>query len=133
MMWAIVLKSQAHNRNSVHAICNTTVSTPFAECLAINPDIIKDEDEEVEHGPSTTEILDWKKAQQQDRMIKRWIEMVVKQQKPQQGDRILKRQFNHLKIIEGILYRVVNSDDEMKKQLVLPSQLVNDFISVIMN
>lgn len=121
------------NIDSVRAICDAVVPTPFAECLAINPNLVQDEENNVLDGPSTTDIIDWKKAQQQDKMITRWIEMVEKQQKPDKGEPILKRQFNHLQIIDDILYRVVNTEDEVKKQLVLPSQLITTILQAYHN
>ncbi|CAG2252589.1 unnamed protein product [Mytilus edulis] len=61
------------NIDSVRAICDAVVPTPFAECLAINPNLVQDEENNVLDGPSTTDIIDWKKAQQQDKMITRFI------------------------------------------------------------
>ncbi|CAG2226334.1 BTBD3_6 [Mytilus edulis] len=62
-------------------------------------------------GTATSDIIDWKQVQTQDVMVKNWIDMVKKEQKPANEDSILKRQYHHLKIIEGILYRQVETDD----------------------
>ncbi|CAG2237631.1 unnamed protein product [Mytilus edulis] len=73
-------------------------------------DIIAGED--ISTGTATSDIIDWKQVQTQDVMVKNWIDMVKKEQKPAKGDSILKRQYHHLKIIEGILYRQVETDDD---------------------
>jgi len=117
--------------DSVRAICQSTYSTPFAECLAVTPDLVKDDDDDLLAGTPTTDTIDWVRAQQQDDTLKHWYTMVSTQHKPTKGDGILRRQFHHLKIVDGVLYRQVQMDDQLKLQLVLPEPHVNTVLQAL--
>ena len=69
--------------------------------------------------------IDWVSIQQQDQDLKKWIELVKSGQKPKKGLTSLsplQRQFEHLKLIDGILYReVLDTNEKTIRQLVLPS------------
>ena len=107
---------------SIRAICSSAMGDiPYVECLAISPEVITNLDTyDVQGGTPTTDIVNWRKAQHQDKMIADWITAVKDGEKPRKGDKALRRHFDHLRLIDDLLYRVVHSDGEMK-QLILPS------------
>ncbi|CAG2249131.1 unnamed protein product [Mytilus edulis] len=78
------------NTDTIRTICNSVTSVPYAECLAVNPDILQDDIDL--NGTSTSDIIDWKRAQRQDTVVSHWIDMIQKDQKPEKGDAIFKRQ-----------------------------------------
>jgi hypothetical protein len=39
---------------------------PYVECLAISPDLVKDDIDDATAGTSTSDIVDWKKTQEKD-------------------------------------------------------------------
>ncbi|CAG2226342.1 unnamed protein product [Mytilus edulis] len=83
-----VLMRQNYDKD---AVLNTSASlAPYVECLAMTSDVIAGED--ISTGTATSDIIDWKQVQTQDVMVKNWIDMVKKEQKPAKGDSILKRQ-----------------------------------------
>ena len=114
---------------SIRAICQSANTSPYVECLAITSDLVEDDDQLA--GTSTSDPVDWKKAQLQDKMVKHWYNMVQNQQKPAKGDSLLKRQYHHLKIVDGILYRHVKVDDDKKQQLVLPTIHTNSVLQAL--
>jgi len=56
--------------------------------------------------------------------IAEYVEEKSKPSKKELGPNPLMRQFNHLKLIEGVLHRVTTVDEEEKCQLVLPLEHV---------
>jgi hypothetical protein len=101
----------------------------YNECLAISPEVITNLDSyNVQCGTPTTDIVNWRKAQHQDKMIADWITAVKDGEKPRKGDRALRKYFDHVHLIDGLLYRVMHSDGEMKKQLILPAPLIPDIL-----
>ena len=78
---------------------------PYVECLATTGDAIQDDNDEVKMETQTSDIIDWKKEQQQETTLKYWIQEVQNNKKPvKDKESTLKRQYHHLKIREGILY-----------------------------
>ena len=78
-------------------------------------------------GSGIGNLVDWKRAQYLDPDIRRIAEYVKEKSKPSKkelGPNPLMRQFNHLKLIEGVLHRVTTVDEEEKCQLVLPLEHV---------
>lgn len=105
---------------TVQAICNSATSS-YVESLTLSSDVILNDIDP--RGMSTGNIIDWEKAQSLDPDIHHVIEYVRNEQKPPKneiGSNPLLRQFNHLKLIEGVLHRVTHIDEETKHQLVLP-------------
>lgn len=105
---------------TVQAICNSATSS-YVESLTLSSDVILNDIDP--RGMSTGNIIDWEKAQSLDPDIHHVIEYVRNEQKPPKneiGSNPLLRQFNHLKLIEGVLHRVTHIDEETRHQLVLP-------------
>lgn len=108
------------NIETVQAICHSAVPA-YVESLTLYPSIVVDDEDP--RGTGTGNIIDWSKAQDQDPDIKRLIEYVRSNSKPSRrelGPNPLLRQFNNMKIIDGVLYRVTTTDEGERHQLVLP-------------
>jgi hypothetical protein len=86
MGWVVLL--------SLGTICSSVSSIPYVECLAISPDLVKDDIDDATAGTSTSDIIDWKKTQEKDTRLQYWRKMVETGQKPKKEDTILKRQLN---------------------------------------
>lgn len=107
------LKDQA-----VKAICCNTITLP---CCGVDiMEIIDDTGQ----GLAQLELREVRRMQRADNLIERWRIAVIDQRLPSkvmsQKDLTMKRNFNQLQIIRGVLYRVVEEDGENLKQLVLP-------------
>lgn len=105
---------------TVQAICNSATSS-YVESLTLSSDVILNDIDP--RGMSTGNIIDWEKAQSLDPDIHHVIEYVRNEQKPPKneiGSNPLLRQFNHLKLIDGVLHRATHIDEETRHQLVLP-------------
>ena len=72
------------NNDTVNAICNFVLATPYAECLAITPDVLDDYITKHRHQIS----FDWRKAQHQDRNISHWMKMTRKHLRSEKEDNI---------------------------------------------
>ena len=81
--------------DSVTTICNSMIPTAYVESLSVNPNLVEEDD--TNKGTPTGNIIDWKRAQDQDKTLRFWRESVEKKQKPTNETKdcnILKRQFN---------------------------------------
>jgi hypothetical protein len=63
---------------------------PYVECLAISPDLVKDDIDDATAGSSTSDIIDWKKTQEKDTRLQYWRKMVETGQKPEKEDTIIR-------------------------------------------
>ncbi|CAG2194016.1 unnamed protein product [Mytilus edulis] len=117
------------NTDTIRTICNSVTSVPYAECLAVNPDILQDDIDL--NGTSTSDIIDWKRAQRQDTVVSHWIDMIQKDQKPEKGDAIFKRQSirnpdpSNKNIIDVLLEPFVEDDSD--------STVTSDIIQPVVN
>lgn len=110
---------------SVQAICNVITQEPYVDSLTLTPEVILEDLDP--RGSGIGNLVDWKRAQYLDPDIRRIAEYVKEKSKPSKkelGPNPLMRQFNHLKLIEGVLHRVTTVDEEEKCQLVLPLEHV---------
>ena len=110
------------------------IPTAYVESLSVNPNLVEEDD--TNKGTPTGNIIDWKRAQDQDKTLRFWRESVEKKQKPTNETKdcnILKRQFNKLVIRDGILYRDVNFNEKLQHQLVLPQSLVSTVLEALHN
>ena len=117
----------------IRTICSSVSSIPYVECLAISPDLVKDDIDDATAGTSTSDIIDWKKTQEKDTRLQYWRKMVETGQKPEKEDTILKRQFSHLHFINDVLHRQVTNNDKVQQQIVLPSAHVNTVLEAMHN
>lgn len=119
------------NIETVQAICHSAVPA-YVESLTLSPSIVVDDEDP--RGTGTGNIIDWSKAQDQDPDIKRLIEYVRANSKPSRrelGPNPLFRQFNNMKIIDGVLYRVTTTDEGERHQLVLPTAHASTVIEAL--
>ncbi|CAG2185167.1 unnamed protein product [Mytilus edulis] len=93
---------------SVQAICNSQLPNTFIESLAVNPDVVQSDDDEDEYKDE--DIINWKQAQAMDSQIAPFVRYVKEGRKPttaEVGSSLLLRQFQHLILKDGVLYRDV--------------------------
>ena len=117
---------------SVQAICNSTLPKAYIESLAVDPDVLPLHDDEA----SSDTIIDWAKAQDMDPIISPMAKYVKDGRKPtvaEVGPTPLLRQFCHLRLKDGVLYREVTISDDRKLQLVLPSAHTNIVLEALHN
>jgi hypothetical protein len=62
------------NQEFIRTICSSVSSIPYVECLAISPDLVKDDIDDATAGTSTSDIIDWKKTQEKDTRLQYWRE-----------------------------------------------------------
>ena len=104
------------------------------ESLTLTPDVVLDDYDP--RGSSTSNIIDWEKAQSLDPDIHQLLEYIRDSKRPFRkvvGPNPLLRQFNHLKLIDGVLHRVTSVDEEMRHQLVLPMAHVSTVLESLHN
>ncbi|XP_056022199.1 uncharacterized protein K02A2.6-like [Ostrea edulis] len=107
------------NIETVQAICHSTVPA-YVKTLTLSPSIVLDDEDP--RGTSTGNIIDWCKAQDLDPGIKRmrdYVQSNVKPSRKEIGSNSLLRQFQNLRLIDGVLH-LVTTDEGIKHQLVLP-------------
>ena len=125
-------KERIIDMDSFHAICNSVLPRSYVESLTVSPDLVLyDEDP---RGSNIGNIVDWKKAQSMDPDIHKLIEYIGRNKKPSRkeiGPNPLLRQFNYLKLIDGVLHRVTTVDEEVKQQLVLPMAHVTTILEAL--
>lgn len=98
--------------DAVQALCNSAVPS-YAETLTFTPEVLLDDLDP--RGTLIGNLIDWVKVQSMDPDINRITEYVRSKQKPARkeiGRNQLLRQFNHLKLIDGILHRVTSVDGD---------------------
>ncbi|VDI75342.1 Hypothetical predicted protein [Mytilus galloprovincialis] len=91
---------------SGQAICNSQLPNIFVESLAVNPDVVQSDDDEDEYKDE--DIIDWKQAKVMDSQIAPFVRYVREGRKPTTADvgsSLLLRQFQHLILKDGVLYR----------------------------
>ena len=56
------LSMPLNDRGISDYICSSVSSIPYVECLAISPDLVKNDIDDATAGTSTSDIIDWKKT-----------------------------------------------------------------------
>jgi transposase InsO family protein len=111
---------------SVQAICNVIHMQPFIECLAMSG-------ETVDHLHDAANIVpvQVKESQEEDPVMSWWLPHVRTGVKPHRksipygrSHTAMLRNFDSLKLNNDVLYREVETDGEMQKQLVLPTSQI---------
>lgn len=101
---------------------------PLVETMSVSPDVLESQGTGIDMSLQIHNDLDWVSIQQNDSEIGPWIKYVKTGIKPKKGilpTSPLYRQFDHLILKDGILFREVKNDgDETVKQLVLPTTYV---------
>nr|ATA66765.1 Pol [Haliotis discus hannai] len=112
---------------SVKAICNRCQTPIYVESLCLSAEIIQDDDNN-KQNIAVMSLRDWRKAQDKDPVLHKVIAGIHQGNMPEDIPVALSREFNHLLLCHGVLYRVTVQDGVEKKQLVLPA----NFIKVVL-
>ena len=118
--------------NSVRAVCCNVNVSPFVVNLAINSEVIPDDEEE---GIIGFTDRDWRREQNKDPTLRRFIQAVREGKKPRR-DKIpfsttnsaYLKVFDSLQLVHGVLYRKVILKGEERKQLVIPDHFVSNIL-----
>ncbi|KAL3880845.1 hypothetical protein ACJMK2_033051, partial [Sinanodonta woodiana] len=112
-------------KETLHALCNLVSAQPFVETLCLSADVVAD----IDPGSDIAKMTDrdWRVAQYNDPVLRKWIKTVRDKGKPNRqslpkGKEHLAifRTFDKLCLQRGVLYRRTRADDHDKLQLVLP-------------
>ena len=121
------------SKESVQAICNSATSA-LVESLAVDPSSLPSDEDEDEDIPE--DIIDWKRAQEMDPLLKQFARYVRDGRRPtvaEVGPTPLIRQFPHLHLKDDVLFRKVNVDGTEIDQLVLPPAHVDTVLRALHN
>lgn len=124
---------------SVKAICCSSSETPYIEIIPIaNINIV-----DVTDTPGTPmaqiEYRQIRRQQREDALIERWRRTVIdgclpdRQQCSTREDLFMRRHFDSLKIIRGVLYRIWKEGEHITYQLVLPEVYRPDVLKGLHN
>jgi hypothetical protein len=107
---------------AVHTICSS-IQYPIVETLCMSPDAVDGQD------LTQHRTQDVRRAQNSDPIIGAWMTYLRSGRKPSHRvcqhpeDAAMLRNFEHLRLNRGALYREVTADGQTTSQLVLPSSL----------
>ena len=105
---------------SVQAICDSMIPKSYVESLAVSPEIVEEDLAATDVG----DLVDWTRVQALDSNIRQCIEYLQANKKPHKketGHNPMIREYNRMKLINNILYRITTIEDEERQQLVLPA------------
>lgn len=115
------------SREAIQSICNAINVSPYAECLAIDCESIKEDLIQ----PEIDEEIDITTAQYNDPVLKFWFPYIRSKVKPFRKEMptspehmTIYRNFEKLKIINEIIYRESLVQKKKKYQLLLPSSYI---------
>ena len=116
------------SQESVAAICEGLVVESLIETVCLSSHTTDTEEELFSEMIATPR--DWRVAQRDDPVIGSILPYITNGVQPKQSrlppgyeSRQYLREFPHLKLYRGVLYRVTQSDGQQKRQLVLPTAL----------
>ena len=121
--------------SAVKAICNVNQCHPLVEAVA-TPELDIIEATECPGSPmAQVEMRELRRRQREDDVIGVWSRAVRDRTKPikecmgkRAENNVMRRNFEHFKLVRGVLYREVKDDDRIKRQLVLPAIYVNQVL-----
>ena len=111
---------------TIKAICGSVISPPYIEILPCAHINILDATEAPGQVMAQIEMREIRRKQREDETVGKWVRAVMDKRPPgkhillSKEDQIMKRKFDSLKIIRGVLYREVQDKEEKIYQLVLP-------------
>lgn len=115
------------SKEAIQSICNAINVSPYAECLAIDCESLKEDLSQ----PEIDEEIDIKTAQYNDPVLKFWFPYIRSKVKPcrkaiptSPEHMTIYRNFEKLKIINEIIYRETLDQKKKKYQLLLPSSYI---------
>lgn len=113
---------------TVAGICQTQVFVPYVETLCLSTNVL-DSDGDAQTVLSSMSVRDWRVAQRDDKAIGPVLSFVTRGERPKRQQlfrepetNLLIKEFDHLQMFRGILYRVTQVDGEERRQLVLPGR-----------
>ena len=116
-------------RDTIAAICGKVQVCNLVESLSFSPDVATDMYEEVTDDKCLTNAREWSRAQRRDPSLALFMDCLEQGRKPGRtigvGDSqrtTLNKNFSHLKLRRGVLYRTTTVDGQEVHQLVLPSK-----------
>ena len=125
---------------SVRAVCNALQPDCYVECLALSADAVKDGFTTAGQSLEGMTENDLRSAQRQDPVLSVWMKSLEHQQKPPRNGslqgpshRALQQTADHLRLINGVLYRDTSINEQERKQLVLPSKYITDVLKSLHN
>ena len=112
------------DNKTVKAICNSMHTIPLIEVLpAAGINIVEATDTPGE-TLAQIEVREIRKKQRDDPLIGRWLRAAIDKKIPDKmlckEDFAMRKQFDHLKVSRGVLYREVQENEEIISQIVLP-------------
>ena len=120
-------KEDVLEKDSIEAIYEATCTEGLVDSIAIDANILQQTITGIQISDITK--TDWKKRQDEDRVISSWKQSVQSQRKPKlhelspnEDSYALRRNFKNLLIEDGVLYRKTRISGEERKQLVLPKR-----------
>ncbi len=112
------------------------MSDPYIINVAIDTDIIPEE----EDGVIGYTDRDWRKEQDRDPVLRKWVEAVRTRTRPRKDslpfstdNSAYLKIFPSLTLIHGVLYRNVTINGEDRKQLVVPNHLISSILQGLHN
>ena len=126
--------------NIVKAICcSMTAIPPYVETLPnMNINIIQ-ATETPGQPMAQIEVREIRKQQREDKIIGKWVRAVMDKKMPNKkihltkDDLNMKKNFDNLKMIRGLLYRVIKDKEETINQLIMPECYRNNILQGIHN
>lgn len=120
------------SNESIKAICGS-MQTPLVEAYAISPDTIDISELDMHIGISTD--INWSHEQAMDPALHSCIKTLKSGQTPKKGQppSAIQKQFNHLRLVDDVLYREVTIDGQQQHQLVLPSSYIKIALEALHN
>ena len=111
---------------AVKAICGSATLSPYIEVLPCKLLNVIEATEAQGQPMAQVEMREIRKNQREDKTIGKWVRAVIDKNLPHKSvklskeDLMIKKKFNSLKMIRGVMYREIQINDEMVNQLVLP-------------
>ena len=113
------------NNSVIQAICCMFQTTGLVQSLSMSPDIIDNLDIDLDQF----QVRNWRTAQCKDPIIAPFVRFVTNETKPKfctiahdPESKGLLKVYDQLKVVRGVLYRIINVNGEEKHQLVLPKE-----------
>ena len=108
----------------VRAICSSMIPAGYVETLPVFSINIVESTEDAGQTMAQKELREVRARQREDTLIERWrrnvIDQVIPKKRLHGSDLTMKKQFSHLFVQRGVLYRKVCETEEETHQLVLP-------------
>lgn len=125
------------SQDIVYTICNA-VGGPVIETLCMSAEVVDMMEDAEGHDLAEFGVKDWRRTQEQDKVLGPWMSCVRKQQKPKctsgsAKENSMMKNFEHFKLLRGVLHRETYVDEQKKLQIVLPSSLMDQALRGLHN